>query len=372
MKKILFAIGSMGHGGTESQLLHLIKNLDKNEFDISVFLMQSKGQLMDELKSLDITLYEGNFKPNKFRPFSYFSFFKCFFYLFWILIFNRFYLIQSYLPMVNFFAVIAGRLTCHRVWTGWRGMTYHQIKKPYLKILDSISNLLSNGINANARTILEDKDLKERFMSFKKSTVIKNYIPKENFFNISENKKVNERKKINIDKDDILLLCVSNLIPYKGYSDLLMSMTMLPKNFKLIFAGRDDGIGDDLHKYISKKDLRDRVRYLGYCNKKELDVFYQLADIYVCPSLTEGISNSIIEALIYELKIVATNAGGNSELLEDGKLGLICETSNPVDLKNKILLASKNTKNIAFDRNYIYSKYSRMNMLNCYRKSWKI
>ena len=251
-------------------------------------------------------------------------------------------------------------------------MTFHQVKKPYLNTFDSISNLLSDGINANAHAILKDKLNKEKFLSYKKSTVIRNYIPIENFRRITDEAKEYERKKFNVNNEDILLLCVSNLIPYKGHMDLLEALKLLPEKFKLTIAGRDDGLWSDLEEFIVSNDLQNRVNYLGYCNKEKLNILYQVSDIYVSPSHTEGISNSIIEALIHELRVVATDAGGNAELLEDGKLGFICEASNPEDLAKKITAASKKLENISYGKDYIYRKYSKENMLNCYLKSWKI
>ena len=66
------------------------------------------------------------------------------------MLFNRYHLVQSYLPLTNFLTSFLGIFTLQRVWTGWRGMTDHQKVKPYFRILDSLSNLLSRGINANA------------------------------------------------------------------------------------------------------------------------------------------------------------------------------------------------------------------------------
>lgn len=373
MKKVLFAIGTMEHGGTESQLLHLIKSLSKKNICISVFLLESKGPLLNELKSQNIKLYEGKFVSDEQKLVSYYRFFKSFFYLLYILSTKRFSFIQSYLPLMNFLCVIAGTLTFHKVWTGWRGMTSHQIAKPYFIYLDSISNLLSCGINSNAQAILEDKSKKEKFMSFRKSLVIPNYVPRGNIINISSEILELERNKFNVKQKDILLFCVSNLIQYKGHVDLLNALKILPKKYKLIFAGRDDGLLAKLNELIKDNNLEDRVRYLGYCNKDELNVYYQVADIYVCPSHTEGISNSIIEALIYELRVVATDVGGNNELLEYGKFGFICKAFDPEDLAEKILIAAKNTENKSIvDKDYIQSKYSEKNMLDCYFSSWRI
>ena len=370
MKKILFVIGSMNHGGTESQLINLMKSLDTNKFDISIFIMEAKGPLLKDLNSIEINKkYFGGFRSHKNRLISYFRFFRTVFYLFKIMLFNRYHLVQSYLPLTNFLTSFLGIFTLQRVWTGWRGMTDHQKVKPYFRILDSLSNLLSRGINANAEAILKDKNEKEFFMSFKKSTVVKNYI----LFNkqkLSLDEISKERHKLGVHDSEKILLCVSNLIPYKGHLDLFTAMKEIPREFKLFYVGRNDGILDDLNDFIDKNNLQERITYLGYKNKDELNVLYNISDLYVSPSHTEGISNSLIESLFYSLPTVATPVGGNLELLENGKLGFICNVKDPKDMAKKIIEASK-VKPKDFSE-YIIKKYSKESMLATYFKSWEI
>jgi len=112
MKKILFVIGSMNHGGTESQLINLMKSLDTNKFDISIFIMEAKGPLLKDLNSIEINKkYFGGFRSHKNRLISYFRFFRTVFYLFKIMLFNRYHLVQSYLPLTNFLTSFLGIFT---------------------------------------------------------------------------------------------------------------------------------------------------------------------------------------------------------------------------------------------------------------------
>src|SRR5262245_36240031 len=59
-------------------------------------------------------------------------------------------------------------------------------------------------------------------------------------------------------------------------------------------------------------------------------------DIVVHPSLTEGLSNVILEAMAVGIPVVATSVGGNPELVEDGRTGFLIPAENAVEIANSI------------------------------------
>ncbi|MBI3631934.1 MAG: glycosyltransferase family 4 protein, partial [Candidatus Vogelbacteria bacterium] len=61
------------------------------------------------------------------------------------------------------------------------------------------------------------------------------------------------------------------------------------------------------------------------------------ADIFVRPSLSEGLGISFLEAMAVGLPIVATNVGGIPDFLKDGKTGLFCEVDNPKSVAEKVM-----------------------------------
>jgi len=79
-----------------------------------------------------------------------------------------------------------------------------------------------------------------------------------------------------------------------------------------------------------KQKLEELVRELGLTSnvmlldaRRDMDSFYRGLDLYVHPSRSEGLSNAILEAMSHELPVVATPAGGNGELIEDGVSGIL-------------------------------------------------
>jgi len=68
---------------------------------------------------------------------------------------------------------------------------------------------------------------------------------------------------------------------------------------------------------------QDRVRLLG--EREDVPQVLRALDMFVLPSLGEGISNAILEAMATALPVVASRVGGNGELVKDGENGLLVE-----------------------------------------------
>lgn len=73
--------------------------------------------------------------------------------------------------------------------------------------------------------------------------------------------------------------------------------------------------------------LADRVRLLG--DRQDVAQILRALDCFALPSVGEGISNAILEAMATALPVVATRVGGNVELVEDGETGLLVEVGQP-------------------------------------------
>lgn len=93
---------------------------------------------------------------------------------------------------------------------------------------------------------------------------------------------------------------------------------------------------DDLRAYIEKKSLKNTVKLLGRVTN--MDGFYRSLDIFVLPSIQpEPFGLVIIEAMEYGLPVVATNHGGPTEIITDGKDGYLVDYANAYEMAEKIL-----------------------------------
>lgn len=145
------------------------------------------------------------------------------------------------------------------------------------------------------------------------------------------------RDRLGLPNDRPILLCVGNIKPIKGHEALLRGLAQLPAckvRPLLVIAGKDfsDGCVPSLAKQILPQDS---VRFVGL--QADLLPWYRAADVFVLPSLFEGMSNALLEAMACGLAVIATRVGGNSDVLEHGKNGLLVEPGSLSGLAESIV-----------------------------------
>lgn len=92
-----------------------------------------------------------------------------------------------------------------------------------------------------------------------------------------------------------------------------------------------------------KLQLVDRVKQLGISDvvwfsgdRNDVPALMQLMDIFILPSLAEGISNTLLEAMASGLPVIATSVGGNVELIEEGVNGRLVPVNNVVAMADAV------------------------------------
>jgi len=98
-----------------------------------------------------------------------------------------------------------------------------------------------------------------------------------------------------------LIICVSRLTREKNIEELLQAMTQLP-NCALWLVG-DGNHRCELEQISAQSNAASRVKFWGYQKGKALHAAYAVADVFVCPSLTETFGQTVNEALASEVKV---------------------------------------------------------------------
>ncbi|MEQ1529440.1 MAG: TIGR03088 family PEP-CTERM/XrtA system glycosyltransferase [Methylococcales bacterium] len=113
----------------------------------------------------------------------------------------------------------------------------------------------------------------------------------------------------------------------------------LKQTIKLFIAG-DGPLKEQATQLLAEQQLTDRVWLPG--ERKDVAEFMRRLDIFVLPSQAEGISNTILEAMATGLPVVATNVGGNPELVADGYTGALTPAGDAQAMADKLLAYIKN------------------------------
>lgn len=147
-----------------------------------------------------------------------------------------------------------------------------------------------------------------------------------NKFNIELNKSEREkiRKEIKLDDDNIALITTSRLVVKNGVGDVIKALPKLPENIKFVVLGEGE-LKQELIKLAEDLGVSNRVIFKGFVSHNEMPKYLKACDIFIRASLSEGMGNSFIEAMVAKLPVIATPVGGIVDFLEDGKTGYFCK-----------------------------------------------
>lgn len=175
--------------------------------------------------------------------------------------------------------------------------------------------------------------------------VIPNGVDLNNFqFSISNFQKGDLRNKLGLKESGGIIITVSRLVPKNGVDDLIKAFVLVKKKIneaKLLIIGDGPEMNRLRRLANQSADVASRgnadIVFLGQIPNEQLPAYLQLADVFVRPSLSEGLGTALLEALAAGLPIVATPVGGIPDFLKDGETGLFCQPGEAPDIADKII-----------------------------------
>ena len=151
-----------------------------------------------------------------------------------------------------------------------------------------------------------------------------------------------------IKKFEKQIIFAGRLSKEKGIDVLLDTAKRLSPEYNLLILGT----GPEEEKIRNISNSKTNVHYLGYQSKQNTISLIRGSDLLIQPSIIEGISSTILEAMGCETCIIASNVGGNPELIENNKTGVLVEPNNTEELVEKIsYLLLENEKRSAMAAN---------------------
>jgi len=134
---------------------------------------------------------------------------------------------------------------------------------------------------------------------------------------------------------DVFLFTASRLVLSRGVEDCIEALVHLPSHVKLLIAGD----GEDREKLVhiaSGLGVSERVLFAGHVPHEELPAYFHVSDVFVRPSLIEGMGSAFIEAFAAGIPVVATAVGGIPDFLTDHITGLFCDVRDPESVADAV------------------------------------
>ena len=139
---------------------------------------------------------------------------------------------------------------------------------------------------------------------------------------------VKNSTQIRVKNEIPVILCVGQLSKRKGQKYLLEALLHLKNEgvkFKAVLVGRDN-LNGLLQKLVVENNLQDFVEFIPNVPHDQIWEYYAKANIFCLPSLSDPSPTVLLEAMLFELPVVATNVGSVKEIVGDA--GLVVESKN--------------------------------------------
>lgn len=148
------------------------------------------------------------------------------------------------------------------------------------------------------------------------------------------------RNKFGIPKGKIILMSVGELTKRKNHMVVIEALARLKEHDILYVVCGDGPMKARLRARAEELGVRERVKLLGF--RKDIAELHKMADIFVFPSLQEGLPVALMEAMASGLSIVATRIRGNEDLIQNNRGGYLVKAQDSKQLAEAISKMIKN------------------------------
>lgn len=327
-QKVIHFISDLDIGGTEKSLLTLLPAL-QHAFDNTVCCALGHGSIGRSLEQKGISVRYLDLQ-NRFDIRGLVR-------LYQLLITMKPDIIVTYLIYADIVGRIAARLAKVTAVVSSQRSSLH--KRGYLRLPDRITSRYVDLYIAQTEHA-KQKLIKELRISLHKITVIPNAIDGDRH-TVTMNR-AGIRAQLGIPQHATMIACVSNLRPGKGHATLLEAFEHLyQRNPHLVLVLIGDGmLKNKLILQTKSYASHAAIRWLGL--RDDIPEILAISDIFVLPTLAEGMSNALLEAMAAGLPCIASNIPANKAVIADEINGLLFVTNNSAHLSSKIQLLLKN------------------------------
>lgn len=315
-RKIVHIISSLKIGGAESLLVDLLAHPQMEQFEHHVIYFHH-GPNVTRLKGMKIPTYYVRGKWTRYGP----SFFKR---LKKLLLELKPDCIHTALWMANFVGRIYGKMLGIPVVSVLHlGIDQDGVVR---NLLDHLTFSLTDQVIAVSNTVAHTLYERPRWLPSRRINVIHNGIDIEALHRMAQKSRVS-RAALKLDEHQVVIGSVGRFIPRKNYLLLLESFAEIcfayPRTQLLLI-----GFGPleyELKQYAHQRGMSDRVIFIL---EQPASGYYPLFDIFVLPSLQEGLSIALLEAMSFGLPCIVSHNNTEHEVIRSGQNGMLVPTGD--------------------------------------------
>jgi len=333
---ICLFVGSFTIGGTERNVLNIVRKIDRNRFNVEVCCVYRGGLLKSEFEryNVPITYLSSRYKGKNLLVKILFSKLPALARLSLYLFKRRKCLFHSFGFLLSYYVVIIGALVgankmvfCIQDWDVWK-------KARIYRILDRVISGLSKSIISDGQGARQFAVTAQGFDAKKIITIYDGVDPDE--LKVSDN--LDEVKRdLGLNANSPIVGVIARLDnKKKGQEYFLRAVPLIldciGKSPRIQFILVGDGPDREYLKGLADKlGIKDKVIFAGA--RRDLANIISILDVVVIPSLWESVPKILLEAMWLEKPIVASKVGDIPEILEDKITGFLVPCRNPQEIK---------------------------------------
>jgi glycosyltransferase involved in cell wall biosynthesis len=323
---VLFVIGTLDVGGAETQLVELVTRLNRQRYEPSVCCLAGEGPLAATLRAAGVRVHTIGFTGFRQHG-AWLSLPRAFarlWHLFRIVRRERPDILHGVLFWAYVLSAFLGRIArVPVIVASRRSLGLFKAEKPHYLFVERIANRLTDLFIANSAAVRSDS-LNRENLDPKRVLIVHNGVDVSRF-SVAERISPAEPTRPSV-------LVVANLIEYKGHRYFLHAWADVLRRFpgaKAQLAGEGPML-QPLRDLAADLGIAHSVMFMG--RRADIPELLAQCDLYAHPSLQEGYSNAVLEAMCAGAPIVATAVGGTVEAIADGETGLLVPPADAVAL----------------------------------------
>lgn len=330
MHTVLYPVNELKIGGAEQQLLELVRGLDKSRFKPIIAPLYSGGALDSEFRAVPGAEVIDLHRTGKYDASPLWKLTR-------MLLTRRVDVIQPFLTPATFFGLLPALLVGTPVKIVTERCGVRQNRHAGYKLYRTVEDRLTHFADAVAANSIAGQDLliKRGIPSAKVRVIYNGINPDRLRVDWARVRALREQLAVPHDGDVIAIL--ASLTPAKGHNTFLRAAAQLAdRRPSARFAVIGDGpLRAELEALATSLGVAKKVTFFGY--QRGVADFLAACDVLVSASCdNEGCSNSILEAMAIGVPVVATDVGGNGELVKDRVTGYLVPASDDVALAARV------------------------------------